>query len=464
MSNLIKHNKQGGLGLYKTPAGQKPAGLRGVGIDDILANASLDHRILQARSHPEQADDILRLDRDRSPHLHLTSPELAAELLPDALAESGLNSLSDIHSARQQLAAYLRERRGAVAKNTLTGELNVLVDYCTVAMSFGFRAIPVSQESVRVYLSSYPDRTSYQSQHNKAVKSSTLETRSRIIRRLFRSLGMLTEADDFSLTQETRSLASRMREQNGYQGASNATGISLDDIRDLTELVLKSKDIVLLRNLMLIRVAWDGLMRRSEVTRLQVEHLREIPKFRAGESQKSQDQCEWYIVKSKTDQEARGAIAAISNETLQLLRLWFQASGVNSGYIFRPFKKNRTLKTESDQGNLILSDAQVDRIFKEMHQLLASQLGIPIGKNEFKQSELFLSRWRKPKLWSSHSCRVGGTEELVLAGADMEAIVKRGRWTNADMPRRYAQGVRGSELSDSMVTGMGAAGLPDDFR
>jgi hypothetical protein len=44
-----------------------------------------------------------------------------------------------------------------------------------------------------------------------------------------------------------------------------------------------------------------------------------------------------------------------------------------------------------------------------------------------------------PAMISGHSARVGMSQDLVAAGADLAAVMQAGRWKTPTMPARYAE-------------------------
>ncbi len=156
------------------------------------------------------------------------------------------------------------------------------------------------------------------------------------------------------------------------------------------------------RNRALLAVAYDTMLRRSELVALQVRDL-EIHANGAAT----------VLVRSaKTDAEGHGAMAWLARDSVAMVREWLARSGVSGGRLFRSLIAGRLGEA--------LDPSQVPRIYKAM----AGRAGLEPG---------IAGRL------SGHSTRVGPAQDMIAAGIGLPAIMQSGRWKTAAMVGRYGE-------------------------
>ena len=158
-----------------------------------------------------------------------------------------------------------------------------------------------------------------------------------------------------------------------------------------------------LRNCALLAVAYDALLRRSELASLWVCDLFE----------QDQGDATLLVRRSKTDGEGRGETVYLAHDTVALVRAWLLRAGITEGRLFRSVGKGGRLGERLDP-------SQVPRIFKAM----ARQAGLPPAEVDGL---------------SGHSARVGAAQDMIAAGIELPAILQAGRWKSAAMVNRYGE-------------------------
>ena len=159
------------------------------------------------------------------------------------------------------------------------------------------------------------------------------------------------------------------------------------------------------RNRALVAVAYDGMLRRSELTALEVDDLMEEVDGSGA----------LLVRRGKTDPEGRGAVVYLAPDTVALLRAWRARAGIEAGRLFRSVGRDGTLGTRLDA-------SQVPRIYKAM----ARRAGLPED----------LAR-----ALSGHSARVGAAQDMIASGIGLPAILQAGRWKTTAMVNRYGERV-----------------------
>ncbi len=157
------------------------------------------------------------------------------------------------------------------------------------------------------------------------------------------------------------------------------------------------------RNRALVAVAYDTMLRRAEITALQINDLlREVNG--AGTL---------LVRRSKADGEGRGEMVYLARDTMAHVQVWLSRSEIGDGRLFRSVSKGGRVGDA-------LHPSQVPRIFKAM----AAAAGLP--------AEI-------ANRLSGHSARVGAAQDMVANGIELPAIMQAGRWKTTTMVSRYAE-------------------------
>jgi integrase/recombinase XerD len=155
------------------------------------------------------------------------------------------------------------------------------------------------------------------------------------------------------------------------------------------------------RDRVLLRLAYESMRRRSELTSLRIEDLAPRP-----------DGSGLLVLRrSKTDQEGVGFQIILSKTCVQTIHTWLDRAELDSGPILRSVTHHHVVGRS-------LSPGSVARIYKR----LARRAGC---------SEDIVSRL------SGHSTRVGAAQDLVSRGDSLPQIMRRGGWKSPEIVSRY---------------------------
>ena len=217
-----------------------------------------------------------------------------------------------------------------------------------------------------------------------------------------------------------------------------------------TLLAACSGDLQGVRDAALLSVGYDAGLRVSELTAALVTELHP-----EGDGTGL-----LHLPRSKTDQTGRGAWAWLSADTMRRVHAWLQASGIEDGPLFRRVgvdrrrARAREVLAERYDAMLAAEDAQlygndgaaalvtytvgdtpltrsgVCLIYRRV-ALAAARAGLV----KFREGELE----RAVKALSTHSLRVGLTQDLFAAGADGTGIALTLRWASPVTALRYGR-------------------------
>ena len=201
--------------------------------------------------------------------------------------------------------------------------------------------------------------------------------------------------------EPVRRALKRMHQRNEWR-ESQATGITWT----LREAMLDAAGNKLIdaRNRALLAVAYDTLLRRSELVALEVRDI--VAEARGAATV--------LVRRSKTDRDGRGATLYLARDRLALVDVWVERSGVHEGKGFHSFP--RSMLGDS------LDAAHVGQIFKRMARAAGMSADIV-------------------HRISAHSTRVGATQDMIAGGIAMPAILDAGRWKTTAMVQRYGERV-----------------------
>ena len=284
------------------------------------------------------------------------------------------------------LGRYVRAARGGLSPNTERAMRSDLAIYAEWCAGNGLRALPASAETVAAFVDAMAERR----------KPAT-------VRRYVASIAVAHKALGCAKTLESpvvRLALKRMHRRKGRRQAQ-AAGLTWP----LRNRLLASGGGRLIddRNRALLAVAYDAMLRRAELAALQVSDLFiEMP----GDGT-------LLVRRSKTDAEGRGETVYIARDTVRLVRVWLERSGIADGRLFRSVHKCGAVGPRLDA-------SQVPRIFKAM----AHRAGLPEGVVE---------------ALSGHSARVGAAQDMVAAGIELPHILQAGRWKTTAMVHRYGE-------------------------
>ena len=199
-----------------------------------------------------------------------------------------------------------------------------------------------------------------------------------------------------------RRALSRMRRRKGSR-QEQVKGLTWALRRRLIEAAAGGERLIDIRNRAILAVAYDAMLRRSELVALQVV---DVTMDRGGSAS-------LLVRRAKTDPEGGGAVLYLHRDSVRMLKEWLGASGIGEGPLFRSMRKDGSVGGA-------LHGSQVPRIYKAM----AQRAGLPA---------------KVVRRLSGHSPRVGAAQDMIASGIGTAAIMQAGRWRSPRMVQRYGE-------------------------
>lgn len=209
-----------------------------------------------------------------------------------------------------------------------------------------------------------------------------------------------------------------------------------------------------LRDAALLSLGYDTGLRVAELVRVAVEHIQQAEDDSGAGI--------LFIPRSKTDQIGQGAHAWISAESMRRIAAWLRVADIRSGPVFRRIgvqrrKARAALKPVAIgtlSPNALLTE---ERLYGRKAQL--AQIAYVIGERAITPAAVRLIIKRRAlraadlglvELYgselevaiaqlSTHSLRVGLTQDLFASGADAGPVAQALRWTSTATALRYGR-------------------------
>ena len=312
--------------------------------------------------------------------------KLSPSSLPLIQNDGAAPDRTDAAILRSRLDAHSQAAQGAFAENTaraLAADTRVFANWCSVN---DLLALPAAPGTVASFVDDMAMRRAPATVRRYCASVATLHRAAGV------SSPTQAEVVRLALRRMARTNTTRQKQAEplNREAVNRMIGITRDaDLRGM-------------RNAALIAVAYDTLLRRSEICTLRVEDL-----------ESNMDGGTVLVRRSKGDTTGEGAIKYLAPDTLQLVRLWLIAQGLpKEGPLFRPIGR------WGHVGVRPLDPQSVRRIFQEV----AGAAGLLLA--------------RQP---SGHSTRVGAAQDMISAGLELGEVMQAGSWKSVTMVARYCE-------------------------
>jgi integrase len=293
--------------------------------------------------------------------------------------------------AEQRLRNFLRDRE-AYSDNTFRDLVSVIRIYSDWCRQRGAAWFPVDDEMARIYL---------MDMYDSGLASTTVDKHYAMLNMLLKQAGLTTLAESQSVTLAMRKIR-RDAGTGGEERTGQAIPLRLDDLRLLNVLLSRSGRAVDLRNLTFLFVAYNTLLRISEIGRLRVRDL-EI----------EGDNVTLNVSHTKTIVSAAGLVKSLSAISSRLVIDWLDKSGLSDhpeAILFPPVRKNGAVAIVEKP----MSTPALEKIFSDAWLELRRE-PMPVNKGRYAT-------------WTGHSARVGAAQDMSDHGTTLVEIMREGTW------------------------------------
>ena len=379
-------------------------------------------------------------------------PESRIALALEAGASQALPPVSEL-GFETALAAMADNSKAALA-----ADLDCYVDWCLEQRRTAFPADP---ETIARYL---------QARDRAGAKPATLARRVASIARAHAMIGIAEKPAAAPIVRDTLKAARRRRGAQQQQAAPLRLGDESDGETSTFTisalLAVCAPDLPGLRDAAMLSLGFDAGLRVSELVAVEVNH---IEPHRDGSGT-------LLIPSSKTDQDGKGAYAWLSAETMRRLGRWLEESGITDGPVFRRIHVRRLKAREAVSPQAYEAIPGNTGNWQQRLQGAPAAAGETIytlGTNALtRQAVAPIYRKLAEEAWarglveakagevdalirqlSSHSLRVGLTQDLFAAREDGVAISQTLRWKSPATALRYGAKLKVRSNSAARVLG-----------
>ena len=240
----------------------------------------------------------------------------------------------------ERLDAILEDARGAFSRHTVRALKADLYAFASWCAERGLSPLPALARTVAAYVEAMA-----------AVRAPA--TVRRYVFSIVTAHRAAGEQGPLEHPEVQRALQ-RMRQRNGCR-QRQVQGLTWKLLRRLMEAA--GDRLIDLRNRAILAVAYDAMLRRSELVALQVVDM----KIDMGGS------ASLLVRRGKTDPRGAGATLYLHRDSVTLVRAWLAGSGISSGRLFR------SVRRDGDVGEA-LDESQVPRIFKAWNEELRGRV------------------------------------------------------------------------------------------
>lgn len=320
------------------------------------------------------------------------------------------NGMVSALTADEDIAARLKEfvqDKDAFSSNTWRQLLSVMRVCYRWARENARTFLPMTDADLRDYLN-FLQLT--------GRASSTIATHASLISMLHRNAG-LTPPNTSPIVFRTIKKINRVAVVGGER-TGQAIPFRLADLMKLDSLWFNSSLLREKRNLAFLHVAYNTLLRVSELSRLRVRDV-----TFADDGRIILD-----VAWTKTIVQTGGLIKALSNLSTQRLMEWIAAAGLAAepdAFLFCPVHRSNKAVIIAERP---LSTPSFETIFAHAWRTSGHSKSAKLNKNRYGG-------------WSGHSARVGAAQDMAKQGYAVAQIMQEGTWKKPETLMRYIRNV-----------------------
>ncbi|EJL2909083.1 tyrosine-type recombinase/integrase [Escherichia coli] len=306
----------------------------------------------------------------------------------------------EYQEAAENFMRFMNDQ-GAYAPNTLRDLRLVFHSWERWCHARQLAWFPISPEMAREY---------FLQLHDADLASTTIDKHYAMLNMLLSHCGLPPLSDDKSVSLAMRRIRREAATEKGER-TGQAIPLRWDDLKLLDVLLSRSERLVDLRNLAFLFVAYNTLMRMSEISRIRV-----------GDLDQTGDTVTLHISHTKTITTAAGLDKVLSRRTTAVLNDWLDVSGLREhpdAVLFPPIHRSNKARITITP----LTAPAMEKIFSDAWVLLNKRDATP-NKGRYRT-------------WTGHSARVGAAIDMAEKQVSMVEIMQEGTWKKPETLMRY---------------------------
>lgn len=299
-----------------------------------------------------------------------------------------------VHSAgNDRLRFYLEEIFPKLEANTQRAyikEMNDYVDFCNAyQLPAGTDDPKLNYNTIKLYVEKLAAGP---------LSNETIKRNLAVISVMFGIAELPNPLKDDALMKKFVNATLKDKRIDGVKQAPALTAELLAYINEHFEI----KTLLDMRDIAMINVMYDTLLRGSEFVRIKVHHIR-------------YDHNDLLVPETKTNKSGVPEYRFLSKVSLDLVSGWLSESEIKEGYAFRSMSpKGTSVKDYDQRKSPTLATSTIYRAFGRISSSL--ELGVRL---------------------TTHSPRVGGAVSIYENGGDELGAMMAGGWRSPVMPARY---------------------------
>ncbi|QED72937.1 tyrosine-type recombinase/integrase (plasmid) [Escherichia coli] len=306
----------------------------------------------------------------------------------------------EYQEAAENFMRFMNDPR-AYAPNTLRDLRLVFHSRARWCHARQLARFPISPEMAREYLLQL---------HDADLASTTIDKHYAMLNMLLSHCGLPPLSDDKSVSLAMRRIRREAATEKGER-TGQAIPLRWDDLKLIDVLLSRSERLVDLRNRAFLFVAYNTLMRMSEISRIRIRDL-----------DQTGDTVTLHISHTKTITTAAGLDKVLSRRTTAVLNDWLEASGLREhpdAVLFPPVHRSNKAGITATP----LTAPAMEKIFSDAWVLLNKGDATP-NKGRYRT-------------WTGHSARVGAAIDMAEKQVSMVEIMQEGTRKKPETLMRY---------------------------
>lgn len=328
--------------------------------------------------------------------------------MPDSSAHATSTAVALPDDIDERVAKNLRtlfQNQMAFSPNTWNQMLSVIRCFARWSEARGTQWLPAAPEDMRAYLFHLKDDL------GRAVN--TVNMHQAMINKIHKHAGLPRPSDSMDVSLGMKSIR-RAAVMNGER-INQAIPLHVEEVFRLADRWESSESMAHRRNLAFIGLAYNSLLRISEVARIRVRDVR----FAADGS------ATFDVGYTKTISDLNGIVKKLAPEVTPWLKAWLDLAGLRNA-------PNELIFCKVDRYNNVIR-AKAPMTARTIEKLFADAWRTLYGEPETDS--------HRYRTWTGHSPRVGAAQDMAVSGKTLTEIMHEGTWKRPEQVMNYIRNI-----------------------